>query len=391
MKVILIILDSFGVGALPDAHKYNDQDSNTLKHIYENTNLKLPNMASLGLYNIDGVDIKEKAVYPLGVYGRAAEQSAGKDTTCGHWEIMGKISPMPFPVYPNGFPQEIISELEAAWGRKALGNKAASGTEIIKELGSESVRTGSPIVYTSADSVLQIAAHEEVIPLEQLYEICRQARQIMTGQHGVGRIIARPFIGEEGHFTRTANRRDFSLKPDRTLLNIMTEAGLHTCGIGKINDIFSGSGILESHPTHSNKEGIEAILQLMKADFNGLLFANLVDFDMLYGHRNDIQGYADALEEFDASLKDIMATLNENDLLIIAGDHGCDPSTPSTDHSREYIPILAYNKNLSPKNIGTRTTFADIAATVAAFFKLPYDLAGVSFLTTEEIANVQKG
>ncbi|MDD3899499.1 MAG: phosphopentomutase, partial [Syntrophomonadaceae bacterium] len=317
---------------------------------------------------------------PQGAYGKMQEKSPGKDTTTGHWELMGLVLAQAFPTYPEGFPAELIARFEQQIGCKTLGNVVASGTEIIKELGSEHVRTGYPIVYTSADSVFQIAAHEEIIPLENLYQYCRIARELLREEHAVGRVIARPFIGQSGSFVRTANRHDFSKEPDITLLDYIIESGQAVIGIGKIKDIFAGRGVTESHFTINNQDGIDKILQVLRKDFTGLLFANLVDFDQLYGHRNDPHGYARALEEFDQRLPEIMKLLGPQDVLIITADHGCDPTTVSTDHSREYVPLLVYGRELQPGvNLGCRETFADVAATIAEHLGIIYNLAGESF------------
>ncbi|MDK2793736.1 MAG: phosphopentomutase [Caldanaerobacter sp.] len=340
-RVILIVLDSVGVGELPDAYKFGDEGTNTLGHVVEKTGIKLPTMEKLGLGNI--IPLKTVAPNPnaIGAYGKMAEKSAGKDTTTGHWEIAGLIVEKPFPTYPEGFPKEIIEEFEKRIGRKVLGNKPASGTEIIKELGEEHIKTGYPTVYTSADSVFQIAAHEEVIPLEELYRMCEIAREILKGDHAVGRVIARPFIGSPGNFVRTANRKDFSLKPfGPTVLDMLKEAGYQVYAVGKIEDIFAGQGITDSIHTGNNDEGITATIEAMDAVKKGIIFTNLVDFDMVYGHRNDVNGYAKALKHFDERLPEIMLRLKEEDLLIITADHGCDPTTPGTDHTREYVPLL---------------------------------------------------
>jgi len=381
-RIILIVLDSAGIGALPDAALYGDEGSDTIGHICKFTGIELPNMDSLGLGNIKPLDHNPPAVGPKGFYGKMAEQSAGKDSTTGHWEIAGLWLERPFPTYPNGFPPEVIDEFEKRIGTKILGNKPASGTEIIKELGEQHMKTGYPIVYTSADSVFQIAAHEEVIPLERLYEVCRIARQVMTGEHAVARVIARPFIGTPGNFVRTEHRRDFSLEPTgETMLDKLKAKGLGIYAIGKIEDIFAGRGITKSIHTGNNHDGIAATIDCMADADAGLIFTNLVDFDMLYGHRNDVYGYARALREFDDALPAIMAGMNDNDLLIITADHGCDPTTPSTDHSREYVPLLVYTpSNQDTYTLGVRKTFADIAQTVAENFNLTPFEHGKSFL-----------
>ena len=381
-KVILLILDSVGIGELPDAAAYGDEGSHTLGNIFKvRGNMKLPNLFKLGLGNIQGVRLPVREDHPLGAFGKAKELSAGKDTTTGHWEIAGIVLDRPFPVYPNGFPEEIIERFEKAIGRKVLWNKPASGTEIIKRLGQEHMKTGYPIVYTSADSVFQVAAHEEVIPLDELYDMCRIARAILQGPHGVGRVIARPFKGEPGNFYRTENRKDFSLEPVApTILDVLSEKGLEVAAVGKIRDIFAGRGISRSVHTHNNEEGIEATLEEIKKPFKGLIFTNLVDYDMLYGHRNDVEGYAKALERFDLRIPDIMDAMSSDDVLIITADHGCDPTTESTDHSREYIPILVYGEQVRPGvDLGIRESYSDIGATVLDLFDIHAKLRGRSF------------
>ncbi|MGI5911114.1 MAG: phosphopentomutase [Syntrophomonadaceae bacterium] len=383
-RAIVIVLDSVGVGECFDSCNYGDQGSNTLANTALAVGgLDLPHLQQMGLGNIIPIKGVPPLELPQAAYGKMTEKSPGKDTTTGHWELMGLVLKHAFPTYPEGFPPKIISEFEQRISRKTLGNIVASGTEIIKELGQEHMRTGYPIVYTSADSVFQIAAHEKIIPLEQLYAYCRLARDILQGEHAVGRVIARPFIGEPGNFVRTANRHDFSLKPDRTILDNIKESGQVVIGIGKINDIFAGQGITESHPVINNQDGVNKILKILKRDFNGLLFVNLVDFDQLYGHRNDVSGYAHALEEFDQGIPKILALLKDDDLLIITADHGCDPTTASTDHSREYVPVLVYGNKINQGiNLGCRETFADVAATIAEFLGIsPYKLAGKSFLS----------
>lgn len=378
MKAAVIVLDSLGVGELPDAAAFGDQNSNTLKSVVLSGQARLPNLTEMGLFNIDGIDYARPIAVPSAAYGKLCEHSPGKDTTTGHWELMGKILAEPFPTFKK-FPPEIVTKLENAFGRKILGNKAASGTVIIEELGREHMSTGFPIVYTSADSVLQIAAHEKIISLEELYRMCREARRIMSGKYAVGRIIARPFIGTPGHFVRTKNRHDFSINPGRTVLNIFSENGLDAIGIGKIGDIFDGCGLTKSYPDKGNDACVNRTLELLEEPFNGLLFVNLVDFDSLYGHRNDVYGYARALEKFDCVLPEITAKLREDDILIITGDHGCDPVTASTDHSREYTPILLYGNKIKRENMHIRD-FADVAASLAHYFNLPYDLSGKAFL-----------
>lgn len=381
-RVILIVLDSVGVGELPDAAKYGDEGSNTLGNLAKAVGgLALPNMEKLGLGNIIDIEGVPAAKHPIGAYGKAAEKSAGKDTTTGHWELAGVISERPFPVYPDGFPPEVIEVFEKRIGRKVLGNKVASGTEIIKELGDEHVRTGMPIVYTSADSVFQIAAHEEVIPVEELYEICKIAREILQGDHAVARVIARPFVGKSGQYVRTYNRADFSLKPPHhTLLDCVEKAGMEVIGVGKIWDIFAGQGITKALHTEGNMDGVNKTLEAMDVLKQGLIFSNLVDYDMLYGHRNDSEGYAKALEDFDRRLPEIMEKLKETDVLIVTADHGCDPTTASTDHSREYVPVLIYGDRIKAGvNLGTLSCFSDIGQTVADFLGCGRLRNGTSF------------
>lgn len=380
-RVALVVLDSVGVGELPDACKYGDAGSNTLCNIARSVGgLRLPNLAGLGLGNIIPIAGVPPAEKPAASFGRMAELSPGKDTTTGHWELSGLILERPFPVYPDGFPPALIRAYEERIGRKVLGNKVASGTAIIEELGEQHMATGLPIVYTSADSVFQIAAHEEIIPLEELYRICRIARELLTGEHAVGRVIARPFTGGPGNFKRTMNRHDFSLKPPgRTVLNLLQDNGIPVIAIGKIRDIFDGEGITDSISTKGNADGMEQIINMLDSVTGGLIFANLVDFDMLYGHRNNPRGYAEALEELDLRLPGLIKLLREEDVLIITADHGCDPTTSSTDHSREYVPLLVYGKTLRDGiDLGVRETFADVAATIADSFGLKYS-AGTSF------------
>ena len=380
-RIFLIVLDSCGIGRLPDADKFGDGDCNTLKRISASPKFSGKNMIKMGIGNIDGVDFLEKAEKPLAKYGKLAEKSAGKDTTTGHWEIAGVISEKAMPTYPNGFPDEVITEFSRLTGRGVLCNKPYSGTEVIKVYGDEHVRTGDLIVYTSADSVFQIAAHEEVVPLETLYEYCRIARKMLTGDNAVGRVIARPFIGKSPNYVRTANRRDFSLEPTgKTVLDAIVENGKTVYAIGKISDIFAGRGISEKVVTHSNKEGMAATIDAVKKDFEGLCFVNLVDFDMLYGHRQDVDGYAAAYAEFDGWLPSFVSEMKDGDVLMVTADHGCDPGDDHTDHTREYIPLIVYGKNVAPGNIGIRQTFADIAASVAEYLEIPYSSPGKSFL-----------
>ena len=365
-RVFVIVLDSVGIGNAPDAHEFGDAGANTMKRISVSPKFDIPNLLSLGLGNIDGVDYLEAAEKPLATVARLVENSRGKDTTVGHWELMGIVSEYPMPTYPDGFPDEIIEEFIKRTGVPGvLANKPYSGTVVIEEFGKEHVRTGKPIVYTSADSVFQIAAHEDVIPLDRLYEICRIAREMLVGKHGVGRVIARPFVSLGDGFKRTANRRDFSLLPPaKTVLDKVKDAGLETISVGKISDIFGGVGVTESNPTHGNTEGIEVSIRMMEREFNGFCFINLVDFDMLYGHRQDIDGYAAALSEFDKALPRMLELLGEGDTLIITADHGCDPGDESTDHTRECIPMLMYEKGAAPKNLGTIQGFDTVGKLV---------------------------
>ena len=381
-RVFLIVLDSVGIGAMDDAADFGDAGTNTLKSASTGSCFHMPNMEKLGLFNIDGIDWRKGAAQPKAVYGRMREASKGKDTTIGHWEIAGVISEKPLPVYPEGFPDEILVPFSEMTGRGILCNRPYSGTEVIKDYGDEHVRTGNLIVYTSADSVFQIAAHEDVVPVETLYEYCRIARKLLCGSHGVGRVIARPFAGESGNYQRTSGRHDYSLEPPAdTILDIIRDAGKEVIGVGKIRDIFAGRGITSYVYTKGNTEGIEKTLGYLEQDFEGLCFINLVDYDMLYGHRNDIEGYARALTEFDKALPAILDKLREEDALVITADHGCDPGyTVSTDHSREHTPLIIYGKNIPPRNLGTRDTFADIGATVLALLGIPGKTAGKSVL-----------
>ncbi len=382
-RAILIILDSVGIGAAADSCFYGDEACNTLKHIAQSEKgLHLPNLQGLGLGNLDQLPGIGPAALARGAYGKLIERSKGKDTTTGHWEMMGIILDKPFPTYPNGFPSSLIEEFEKKIGRKTLGNVVASGTEIIHELGQLHVETGFPIVYTSADSVFQIAAHEEVVPLEELYHICEIARQMLQGENGVGRVIARPFIGSAGSFIRTPHRHDFSLEPAFNILDSIIAAGQKVVGIGKIKDIFAGRGVSESHPTKNNEDGMARILEVLSEDFSGLVFVNLVDFDQLYGHRNDVDGYRNALEEFDAWLPDLLAVMQPQDLLIISADHGCDPTTIGTDHTREMVPLLVGGPGVKAGvDLGIRESFADVGQTIAEYLGVKTDIpAGQSFL-----------
>jgi len=369
-RVIWIVLDSVGIGEMPDAEAYGDRGSDTLGNIARRRRLHLPNLSRLGLANIKPLAGLEPSAEPLGAFGRCALASPGKDTTTGHWEMAGIQLDRPFPLFPHGFPPLVMQEFERRIGRSTLGNKAASGTEILKELGEEHVRTGSPIVYTSADSVFQVAAHEEVIPLFELYQICETARAILRGPYEVGRVIARPFVGAPGAFTRTANRHDYAVPPPQgMLLDRLAERHVDVCAIGKIADVFLGRGIREQEKTRSNADGMAKTLAAMDLVDRGLIFVNLVDFDQLYGHRNDVEGYARALEEVDAWLPSFEAKLRGDDLAILTADHGCDPTTPSTDHSREYVPLLVYGKNVRHGvNLGVRASLSDIGQTVAENF-----------------------
>ena len=364
-RVFVIVLDSFGIGYEPDAELFGDLGANTLNSISKTEGFSLPTLKAMGLGNIDGVDSLEKTPAPLAAYARLQEKSMGKDTTVGHWELMGVVSSRPLPTYPNGFPKEVLDAFSEATGRGVLCNLPYSGTDVIRDYGDEHMRTGNLIVYTSADSVFQIAAHEEIVPIETLYEYCRMARKILVGDHGVGRVIARPFVGSSGNYKRTANRHDFSLVPPKdTALDAIKAAGLDVIAVGKITDIFAGKGVTESIFTHSNDEGMKVTAEVAARDFNGICFTNLVDFDMLYGHRQDALGYAKAMMAFDAWLAGFYPTLGEEDVLIITADHGCDPADDSTDHTREYVPMLVYGKSVTPENLGTKLGFDTVAATV---------------------------
>lgn len=380
-RVFLIVLDSYGIGAAPDAADFDDSGCNTLRSIVSSKEYDTPNMAKLGLFNIDGVSCKEPEKNPIGAFARCTEQSKGKDTTIGHWEIAGVISPKPLPTYPEGFPEELLQRFRERTGREILCNKPYSGTEVIKDYGEEHMKTGALIVYTSADSVFQIAAHEEIVPIETLYEYCEIARELLVGEHAVGRVIARPFAGAVGEFYRTSRRHDYSLKPPApTMLDAITKAGLASKGVGKIYDIFAGVGVDERMPIQNNVDGMEKTLQIQQEDFEGLCFVNLVDFDMVYGHRNDIDGYARAATVFDKQLATFMENMRPQDVLMITADHGCDPGFKGTDHSREYTPLLIYGEEIkSNVNLGTLDSFADIAATVQDLLEIPQITAGKSF------------
>lgn len=370
MNIICLVLDSFGIGNAPDADKYGDKGSNTYNAISQS--IKIPNLAKLGLNNIDSIDFAASEKNPIACYGRLIEKSCGKDTTTGHFEMMGIITQKPNPTYPNGFPKEIIERLQKAWGVSVIGNVAASGTQIINELGDEHRLTKSPIIYTSADSVLQIACDEDIYSVDRLYAMCQSARKIMSGQHKVARVIARPFKkAEDGSYYRTASRRDFGLSPQgESVLNKLTSNNIKTIGIGKISDIFCGCGIAQSVEAHGNQEVIDNTLQQMALNSNSFIFSNLVDFDMKYGHRNDVDGYRKCLEHFDDNLPKFLSSLSTNDILIITADHGCDPSTPSTDHSRECVPLLIYSHMIKPKNLGTILGFDYIGEYILKMFKI---------------------
>ena len=381
-RVILIILDSCGIGELPDAKLYGDEGSNTIVNTAKAVGgLKLLNLQRLGLGNVDTIVGVKTNTNAEASFGKMAEVSPGKDSTTGHWEIMGLILQKPFPVYPHGFPLKIIQQFEKAIGRKILGNKPASGTEIIKELGEEHIKTGMPIVYTSADSVFQIATHEDVISVDKLYEMCAMARKILVGEHGVARVIARPFLGKPGSFKRTERRKDFSIPPPaETVLDILKENDIPVIGIGKIEDLFAGRGLSHSIHTKNNSDGMDKLVSSMKEFENGLIFINLVDFDMLWGHRNDAPAFAAGLEEFDRRLPEAMNLMDREDILIITADHGCDPTTPSTDHSREYVPLLVYYSSIkSNVNLGIRESFSDVGATIAEIFNVKGTGRGRSF------------
>lgn len=383
-RIAVIVLDSVGIGELPDAPQFGDAGAHTLGHIIEhNPNIKLPNIQRLGLGNIADLGSLEAVEHPEGAFGKMAEISVGKDTMTGHWELMGLRITTPFNTYPDGFPQELIEAFEKETGRKVLANKPASGTEILEEYGEEQMKTGSWIVYTSADSVFQIAAHEEIIPLEELYRACEIARKLtLCEPHSVGRVIARPYVGKPGAYTRTPNRHDYAIKPPAdTVLNLLQQAGKDVIAVGKINDIFSGEGITASYPTKSNSHGIETTTELLGQSFEGLLFVNLVDFDSLYGHRRDPAGYAKALEEFDAALPAMKDRIGPDDLLVITADHGNDPTHTGTDHTREYVPLLLYSPSLQAGlSLGIRTTYADLGATIADNFQAGQPQVGISFL-----------
>lgn len=384
-RAIIIVLDSVGIGAMPDAGEYGDTGADTLGHIAESIDgFRLHNMEKMGLGNIAPLKGIPPSPAPTGAYGKLSEQSRGKDTTVGHWEIAGLVSATPFPVYPDGFPRDLVKALEKKIGRKTIGNYAASGTEIIKALGEEHMKTGYPIIYTSADSVFQVAAHEDVISLDELYRICRQARELLTGEHGVARVIARPFVGEPGNFERTAHRHDFSfIPPADTILDVLTRRGLKTYGVGKIYDIFAGKGVSETVSIDDNRDGVTKTLEAMAEEGYSLIFTNLVDFDMKYGHRRNVTGYGQALEEFDSRVPEILTALRPEDILFFTADHGCDPTyTAHTDHTREYIPVLVNGPVIKPGvDLDTRGSFADIAQTIAEYLGIPELNHGTSFLS----------
>ncbi|MGL6174290.1 MAG: phosphopentomutase [Cellulosilyticaceae bacterium] len=381
-RAIWIVLDSVGIGGMKDSEQYGDKDVNTLAHVYQkNGKLHIPNMIELGIANIEGIDFIKSIDRPIGTYARMQELSKGKDTTTGHWEMVGIYTDVPFPTYPQGFPDEVMDKFHEQIGVKSIGNCPASGTQILEDLGEEHMQTGYPIVYTSADSVFQIAAHEEVIPLEKLYEMCEIARNILVDKHEVSRVIARPFVGTPGNFTRTPNRRDFAVTPpeNNLLVNAKCE-GLDVIGIGKIEDIFAGQGITEAIHTKSNEDGILTTIKAIKDESKGIIFTNLVDFDMKWGHRNDYIGYGKGLEEFDCYLPRILEEMNDEDILFITADHGCDPTTPGTDHTRECVPLLVYGKQIKQgKDLGIRKSFADIGQTISEMFNLPSLPVGESF------------
>lgn len=381
-RVFLIVLDSCGIGEMPDAKDYGDEGSHTLRACCNSGELKIPELSKLGIFNIDGIGCGEKVSKPNGSFAKMTEQSKGKDTTIGHWEIAGVISPKPLPTYPDGFPKELIEEFEKKTGRKVICNKPYSGTKVLLDYGEEHMKTGALIVYTSADSVWQIAAHEDVVPVSELYRYCETAREMLHGEHNVGRVIARPFVGKYPDFTRTTNRHDFSLKPPaQTFLDDLRSKGLDTIAVGKINDIYDGVGISDFVRTKGNSDGMIRTMEYAKRSFKGVCFVNLVDFDMLYGHRNDVAGYTKALNTFDGELKQLMTLMGEKDIVMITADHGCDPSTPSTDHSREYTPLVVFGDSIKQGvNLGVRKTFADIGKTIDDIFDIKSSISGESFL-----------
>lgn len=364
-RAFLIVFDSFGIGGAADASNFGDEGSNTLRSISKSNKFKINNLKKLGLFNIDGVDVGEKEKNPIGSYARAVETSKGKDSTIGHWEIAGIVSEKPFPLFPNGFPAEFIKKLEDVWGREIIVNKPYSGTQVLMDYGKEHIETGKIIVYTSGDSVLQVACHNSVASIEELYKMCEQARELCTGEFAVGRVIARPFVGEYPNFVRTHDRKDYSLTPpQKTILNKIQDKGMDVISVGKINALFNGYGINESYPTSSDENGMDKTIEIAKRDFNGLCFVNLVDFDTEFGHRNNIEGYANNLSNIDKKLGELLDVLTENDILVITADHGCDPATESTDHSRENVPVLIYQKGKESKNLGTLSSFTEIGKIV---------------------------
>ena len=378
-RIFLMVMDSFGIGGAADAKRFGDEGSDTLRSLTSVKGFFAPNLARLGLFHIDRNDYCREEITPIGAYARLCEMSEGKDSTIGHWELAGIYANEPLPTYPNGFPEEIISEIEKRTGRPVLCNKPYSGTEVIKIYGEEHLKTGGLIVYTSVDSVMQIAAHMDVMPLEELYRCCKIAREVLSGEHCVGRVIARPFAGEYP-YKRIAGRHDYSAKPPKTtILDLLRKNGLDTLAVGKINDIFAGEGVSEAFATSSNEEGMEVASALLEKDFTGLCFVNFVDFDTVYGHRRDAKGYAEAVMKLDAWLFDFMKQMNDDDILMITGDHGCDPNYIGTDHTRENVPLLMYGKAVKPGNIGVRGSFSDVAATIADIFGVSYDLNGESF------------
>lgn len=380
-RVFLIVLDSYGIGEAKDAAKFGDAGCNTLRSITGSKEYNTPLMRKMGLFNIEGVDCMEGVEATLGAYARLEEQSAGKDTTIGHWEIAGIVSKNPLPTYPEGFPQEVLDKFTELTGRGVLCNKPYSGTDVIRDYGKQHMETGDLIVYTSADSVFQIAAHEDIVPIEELYRYCEMAREMLVGEHGVGRVIARPFVGEDGNFTRTPRRHDYSLvPPSATMMDALLADGYDTYGVGKIYDIFAGKGIAHTVRIENNVDGMNKTMEYQKEDFSGLCFVNLVDFDMVYGHRNDIDGYAKAATVFDAQLSTFIENMRDEDILMITADHGCDPGFKGTDHSREDVPLLIYGKGVKENvNLGVRGSFADIAATIQDIFGVEQLTAGESF------------
>lgn len=381
-RIFLIVLDSYGVGEMPDANLFGDKGANTLGTITKSKEYNTPNLKKMGLFNIDGVECGQVEEKPIGAYAKLAEASMGKDTTIGHWEIAGIISKEPLPTYPDGFPDEILEKFISKTGRNVICNKPYSGTEVINDYGKEHMETGDLIVYTSADSVFQIAAHEDIVPIDELYKYCEIARELLQGKHAVGRVIARPFVGEYPNFKRTSNRHDYSLlPPSKTMLDYLQENNLSTICVGKIYDIFAGVGITEKYYTSNNDDGMKKLLDIQKQDFSGLCFVNLVDFDMVYGHRNNIDGYAKAATTFDEHLGEFIKNMKDSDMLIITADHGCDPGFKGTDHTREYVPMLAYGNNIKENvNLKTRNSFSDIAKTILENFNIKSDICGESFL-----------